>query len=163
MRLRLADAATARRQAVWIAAIEPWRGLGYGAAGLGRWLARGGRAGRVIVAEEGGLVVGIVVVSPEVLLGDFVALVAVRPEAAGRGIGRRLVDRVARRTFAQRRWLYTSSDAGNVAAGRFWRALGFVRVGRLPDLVRPGRTEILWRLGRPASAARPGRRQAGGA
>ena len=56
----------------------------------------------------------------------------------------------ADRVFADARWLFTSSDGDNRAAARFYRALGFQRVGRLPDLVAPGRTEILWRKGRPA-------------
>ena len=38
------------RQAAWIAGIEPWRGLGYRAAPLGRYLARLARAGEVWVA-----------------------------------------------------------------------------------------------------------------
>jgi GNAT superfamily N-acetyltransferase len=107
------------------------------------------------------------VVQPEVLLGDFIALLAVRSEVAGQGIGRLLVERSARATFARRRWLYTSSDAGNRTAAAFYRALGFARVARLPDLVRPGRTEILWRRARPSPAAAaaepPAGRRAGGA
>jgi ribosomal protein S18 acetylase RimI-like enzyme len=145
VRVRKAEPAAARRQASWIVAIEPWRGLAYQPAPLGRWLARSARAGRVLAALEDQQMVGVVVVQPEVLLGDFIALLAVRPEAAGRGVGRLLVERVARATFTRRRWLYTSSDAGNRAAAGFYRALGFSRVARLPDLVRTGRTEILWR------------------
>jgi ribosomal protein S18 acetylase RimI-like enzyme len=88
------------------------------------------------------------VAQPDVLLGTFIALLAVKPGAAGQGVGRALVAHVARQTFARRRWLYTSSDARNRAAARFYRRLGFSRVGRLDDLVAPGRTEILWRRGR---------------
>lgn len=159
MRVVRASAALARRQATWIAALEPWRGLGYRAAGLARWLARMARAGDVVVAVEGAgrTVVGIAVARPDVLLGDFIALLAVRPATAGRGIGRALVERIAARTFRDRRWLYTSSDARNLAAARFYRRLGFTRVGRLPDLVAAGRTELLWRRGR--SPARAGARR----
>jgi ribosomal protein S18 acetylase RimI-like enzyme len=149
LRVRKAEPAAARRQASWIVAIEPWRSLGYQAGPLGRWLARSARTGRAWLAVEGREPVAIVVVQPEVLLGDFIALLAVRPEAAGQGIGRSLVDDVARRTFARRRWLYASSDSSNRPAAAFYRKLGFARVGRLPDLVRPGRTEILWRLPPP--------------
>jgi ribosomal protein S18 acetylase RimI-like enzyme len=147
VRVRKADPAPARRQADWIVGIDPWRGLGYQPAPLGRWLARSARAGRVLAAVQGEIV-GLIVVQPEVLLGDFIALLAVRPDAAGQGIGRRLVEQVARKTFAKRRWLYTSSDAGNRPAAAFYRKLGFARVARLPDLVRDGRTEILWRRAR---------------
>lgn len=147
MRIRKAEPALARRQAAWIAGIDPWRSMGYQAAPLGRWLARLARVGQVQVI--GASVDGIVVVQPDVLLGSFIALLAVRPEAAGAGVGRALVEQVAGQVFRERRWLYTSSDAGNRAAARFYRKLGFSRVARLPDMVRAGRTEVLWRLARP--------------
>ena len=145
MRIRKASPAEARRQADWIAASEPWRGLGYEAETLGRWLARVARQGRVRAAVAEGAVAGVMVLQPEFLLGPFIALLAVRPEAAGQGIGRALV--AAGERAAPGRWLYTSSDASNRAAARFYARLGFTRVGRLPGLIRPGRTEILWRKG----------------
>jgi ribosomal protein S18 acetylase RimI-like enzyme len=132
---------------VWIAAIEPWLSLGYSAAGLARWLGQSARAGQVLVT--GTPVQGIIVVQPQVLLGDFIALLAVRPEAAGRGLGRALVDHVAARTFRTRRWLYVSSDHANGPAARFYAKVGFHKVARLPDLVRDGRAELLWRKRRP--------------
>lgn len=148
MIVRPARGTEPRRQAAWIAAMEPWRSLGYRADRLAAWLGRCGRRGWVTVAVHAGKIVGLTVVQPDVLLGDFLALLVVRPEAAGQGVGRRLVDRVAARTARRRRWLYTSSDAANRAAAAFYRKLGFTRVGRLPDLVAKGRTEVLWR--RPA-------------
>jgi GNAT superfamily N-acetyltransferase len=147
MRVRRAEPAEARKQARWIVAIEPWRSLGYSEKGLGRWLGRCARDGRVWVGL-GREVEAIVVVQPDVLLGDFIALLAVRPEAAGGGRGRALVQSVEARTFRRRRWLYVSSDATNTAAARFYRQVGFVRVARLAGLVRPGRVEILWRKSR---------------
>jgi ribosomal protein S18 acetylase RimI-like enzyme len=149
VRVLLADGHLAKRQATWIVALEPWLSLGYEDLRLGQWLATAGRLGRVLVVASGARVVGIIVVQPEFLLGTFIALLAVRPEAAGQGVGRKLVEHVARRTFARRRWLYVSSDTANRAAGNFYKKLGFQRVGKLPDLVRPGRTEILWRRARP--------------
>jgi ribosomal protein S18 acetylase RimI-like enzyme len=88
------------------------------------------------------------VFQPDFLLGAFVALLAVKPAAAGRGVGRRLMGRSERMAFARKRWLWVSSDSDNRQAARFYRKLGFVRVARLPDLIRDGRTEILWRKGR---------------
>jgi ribosomal protein S18 acetylase RimI-like enzyme len=149
MRIRRALPSEARRQADWIAAIDPWRGMGYRPAALGRWLVRSARRELVFVAATGTELQGILVLQPEVLLGRFIALLAVVPAGAGRGVGRALVADAARRTSrAGARWLYSSSDAGNRAAAAFYRRLGFTRVGRLPDMVRPDRIEILWR--RPA-------------
>jgi ribosomal protein S18 acetylase RimI-like enzyme len=147
-------AALARAQASWIAGIEPWRGLGYEADALGRYLARKARARAVWIARTTprGAPLAIAVVDDGVLLGSFVALLAVRPEASGQGLGRALMDHLAARTFATRRWLYVSCDGNNRAALRFYRRLGFSRVGHLPDLVRPGHVELLLRKGGGGSA-----------
>jgi ribosomal protein S18 acetylase RimI-like enzyme len=141
-----ATPAVARKQADWIVGIEPWKGLSYRAAPLGRYLARLAGAGDVWIARRrGGAPAGIIVATDGFLLGGFIALLAVRPEASGQGLGGRLVAHVEARVFARRRWLFVSCDAGNRAALRFYRRQGFARVGRLPDLVRPGRIELLLR------------------
>jgi len=146
----LDSALVAGRQGSWIAGMQPWLGLGYNAAVLRRFLRREAAAGHVWMASQAGSArpLGVLVLQPGVLLGDFVALLAVRPEAARRGIGRALMARAESQAFVGRRWLYVSADAANRAALRFYRDLGFVRVGRLPDLVREGQTEILLRKGR---------------
>ncbi len=159
IRVASASAAVAGRQGSWIAAMEPWRGLGYGAAGLAKFLRRSAGAGQVWVATSTatatttgmtkGSTTGVLVLQPGILLGNFVALLAVRPEAAGKGIGRALIAHAQTQTFADRRWLFVSADANNRSALGFYRKLGFTRVGRLPDLVQVGRTEILLRKGRP--------------
>ena len=149
-RISVATPALARAQAAWIAAIEPWRGLGYTAAGLARYLARRAGARGVLVARDGRSAPrGLAVLDDGVLLGGFIALLAVRPEAAGHGVGTALVEHIGARVARKRRWLYVSADGNNGAALRFYRRLGFERVGRLPDLVRSGRVEILLR--RPAA------------
>jgi ribosomal protein S18 acetylase RimI-like enzyme len=61
------------------------------------------------------------------------------------------VERVEKATFSKRRWLYVSSDSANLLAARFYKKLGFARVARLPELIRAGRTEILWRKQRESS------------
>jgi ribosomal protein S18 acetylase RimI-like enzyme len=157
VRISRSAAALARAQGSWIAALEPWRGLGYRADALGRYLARKARARSVWIARTAakGPPLAIAVVDDGVLLGGFIALLAVRPASSGHGLGRALVEHVAARTFASRRWLYVSCDGNNAAALRFYRKLGFSRVGRLPDLVRQGRTEILLRKSAPSSIDTP--------
>lgn len=149
MRIRRVEPAIARRQAEWIVAIEPWLSMGFRAAPLGRWLSRRARAGCVLAAAHERAVLGILVFQPDFLLGTFIALLAVRPQAAGQGVGRNLVERVQHATFAHRRWLYVSSDSSNLPAARFYKKLGFARLARLPGLVCEGRVEILWRKKRP--------------
>jgi ribosomal protein S18 acetylase RimI-like enzyme len=150
-----ASAALARTQAAWIAAMEPWRGLGYQPSALGRWLARAAGQGQVWIARARAgsrrqqPVQGIIVAQEGFLLGTFVALLAVRPEQSGRGVGRALVQHLAARTFARRRWLYVSYDSSNRPARHFYRRLGFARVGALPDLIKAGHVELLLRKERP--------------
>jgi len=157
-RISLASPALARAQGAWIAAMEPWRGLGYSAAGLGRYLARKARTRGVLVTRPGprAAPVALAVVDDGVLLGGFIALLAVKPEAAGQGLGGALVDDVRRRVGRKRRWLYVSCDGNNQTARRFYRRLGFLRVGNLPDLIQPGRIEILFR--KPTAESGPGRK-----
>jgi ribosomal protein S18 acetylase RimI-like enzyme len=158
-----ATPAVARAQASWIAAIQPWRGLGYRAAPLGRYLARlAGHAppGGVWIARgpgRRGAVAGIVAATDGFLLGGFIGILAVRSEASGQGIGGALVDVVQGRVFETRRWLFVSCDAENRAALRFYRRMGFARVGRLPDLVASGRIELLLRKSAGARAASRGK------
>jgi ribosomal protein S18 acetylase RimI-like enzyme len=149
MRIRRPDPAMAGRQAEWIVAMEPWLSLGYQRANLGRYLRRMARAKQVLVAEDKGQILGILVHQPDFLLGRFIALLAVRPETGGRGFGRALVEGIEKETFKTRRWLYVSSDSANLPAARFYKKLGFSRAARLPGLIRDGRTEILWRKARP--------------
>jgi len=151
MEIIRATPALARAQSSWIVGIQPWRGLGYEAAPLGRYLARMAKEREVWVARGAGRgagPLGLVVVQDGFLLGGFVSLLAVTPEASGRGVGRALMEHVAARVFKSRAWLFVSCDAQNPLALTFYRKLGFQRVGRLPDLIRPKRVEILLRKGR---------------
>jgi ribosomal protein S18 acetylase RimI-like enzyme len=147
MRIHRPELRQASRQSAWIVAMEPWRSLGYQGRPLGRYLRRMAMSGQALVAEEGGRVLGIVVFQPDFLLGLFVALLAVRPEAAGCGLGRALMAKVEGLAFPKKRWLWVSCDGENRAAARFYRKLGFLRMARLPALIRDGRTEVLWRKG----------------
>ena len=145
-----ATPALAGRQGAWVAALEPWKSLGYDGRGLSRFLRRVAVGGGVLVATAGAApgrrarVAGVLALQEGVLLGNFVSLLAVRPEAAGQGLGRALMAAAEART-PPRRWLFVSADAGNRDALGFYRKLGFARVGRLPDLLRPGRVELLLR------------------
>ena len=157
MEIIRATPALARAQSTWIIGIEPWRSLGYAAMPLGRYLARMAREREVSIARgpgRRGEPAGIVVVQDGFLLGGFVSLLAVRPEARGKGIGQALMEHVAAQVFRSRAWLFVSCDAANARALSFYRKLGFTRVGRLPDLVKPKRVELLLRKGRPPAAPR---------
>ncbi len=158
-RIAIPSASVARAQAAWIAAIEPWRGLGYRRVALARYLGSKARARRVWVARASarGGPVGLIVADDGFLLGGLITLLAVRPGSAGQGVGRALLEHVAAVTFGTRRWLFVSCDGNNGRALRFYRKSGFSRVGRLPDLVARGRVEILLRRAAPPRGAESGR------
>jgi ribosomal protein S18 acetylase RimI-like enzyme len=150
MTIKRPSPGVARRQATWIVAMDPWKAMGYAAAPLGKYLYRKAKAGEVRTVVAGGEVCALMVLQPDFLLGSFIALLAVRPEAAGKGLGRALLGRAEKEAFAARRWLYVSSDSQNSGAARFYRKAGFRRTATLPDLVRDGRVEWLWRKRRPS-------------
>ena len=104
------------------------------------------RAGEVWVAARAagrarsGRVLAVVVVTDGFLLGGFIALLAVRPEASRAGAGQPpwspiVADARLRQAALAVRLLRRRN---NRAALRFYRRLGFARVGRLPDLVSAG-------------------------
>jgi ribosomal protein S18 acetylase RimI-like enzyme len=153
MEIIRATSALARAQSTWIVGLEPWRGLGYSAAPLGKYLGRMAREREVWIARGDGrrgsrAPLGLVVVQDGFLLGAFVSLLAVPPEASGQGVGRALMEHVAATVFKTRPWLFVSCDSANPRALSFYRKLGFQRVGRLPDLIKPKRVELLLRKGR---------------
>jgi ribosomal protein S18 acetylase RimI-like enzyme len=151
MQIFRATPALARAQAEWIVGIEPWKSLGYSAAPLGRYLGRMAKERDVWLARpekadgRSSPPLGLVVVQDGFLLGGFVSLLAVRPDASGHGVGRGLMEHVAAQVFRDRAWLFVSCDSANAGALRFYKKLGFTRVGRLPDLIKPGRVELLLR------------------
>ena len=149
------------RQAAWIAGIEPWRGLGYRAAPLGRYLARLARTGDVWVARarRPGAHGAAARRSPSssrrmgfCWAGSSPCSRSSRRERAGPRAAAGRARRGAR-LRPRRRWLFVSCDADNRAALRFYRRLGFARVGRLPDLVRAAAIELLLRKPIAADAA----------
>ena len=75
----------------------------------------------------------------------YVRLIAVAPEALGRGIGSLLMERVECAASAHGDDLFLLVTSTNVAAQRFYARRGFTPVGRLHDYVVPGVDELLMR------------------
>ena len=130
--------------AVSLAALEPWRSLGFTVAGLEAYLRRDDPALRRVVAERAGAVAGVLALRAPWLRGPTIELLAVLPEAQGGGVGRALVEwAVANAGGAANLWACVS--AFNAPARAFWARTGFVEAATLPDLIRPGFDEILLR------------------
>lgn len=128
-----------------IAAIDPWRRLAIPLDRLARQFepAEGVDVRLVTLANEP---VGALVVRRNWLLGPYLQHLSVLPEAQGRGAGRKalaLLDAIAVADGQLNVWLCVS--AFNTHATAFYRRHGFTEVADLPDLVRPGESEILMR------------------
>jgi ribosomal protein S18 acetylase RimI-like enzyme len=138
-----------------IAGIDPWHRLAIAPDRLARQFApRDGVEIRLVTLAEApapdalaqNAPVGAVVIRRDWLLGPYLQHLSVLPEAQGHGAGRAalaLLDHLARADGHRNAWLCVS--AFNERALTFYRRHGFTAAAHLPDLVRPGDSEILMR------------------
>jgi ribosomal protein S18 acetylase RimI-like enzyme len=75
----------------------------------------------------------------------YLRLLVVAPEATGRGIGGALLEAVETRAAPTAGDLFLLVTHDNAAAQRFYARRGYAEVGRLPDYVADGITEIVLR------------------
>jgi ribosomal-protein-alanine N-acetyltransferase len=110
---------------------------------------RGALAGgtHVRVAEQDGRVIGFI---EYVLRGTFghsgyVRALGVAPEAQGRGVGGSLMDTAEGEIFCHGPNVFLLVSAGNAGAQRFYERRGYRRIGEIPDYLRAGLTEFIYR------------------
>ncbi len=113
-------------------------------------------AAELAVAHHGGRVVGFIWFY---LRGTFhhsgyVRWVAVAPQAQGRGVGRRLMQYAEDRIFRAGPNVFLMVADFNEQAQRFYEALGYRLVGKVPDYILPGIGEHVYRKTRGAIASR---------
>lgn len=134
------------RLAAAIAAIEPWSVMNYPAERLAAFLAmKDAGVSRYVVAVDG-IECGVVSVRYPWLKGPYLELLALLPEAQGKGIGSAIMtwlERTAVRREARNIWVCASSF--NARALRFYARHGYERAANLPGLVADGYEEILLR------------------
>jgi len=99
------------------------------------------------VAEAGGRLVGFIVYQ---LRGTFdhsgyVRAVGVAAGVQGRGVGAQLMDAAEHDILAHGPNVFLLTWARNDAAARFYERRGYERIGEIPNYVRPGITELLYR------------------
>ena len=117
-------------------------------ASLERALSAGVEAGdAVLVAEANGRLRGFAWWSPRGAFArsPYLRLLVVAPAAVGRGVGSALMDAFEAAAFATAADVFLLVTHNNDAAQRFYLQRGYVEVGRLPDYVRPGITEVVLR------------------
>jgi len=144
-RLRPLAEGEAARLGALCAGIDPYRRLGQSADALSGYLNRQDPTLFRFAIETSSGLVGVVAVRSPWLRGPFLEMLALLPEARGRGLGRQTVDWVTAqsRLLASNLWT-TVSDFNDTARG-FYAHLGFAEVSELPGLIAEGTTEILLR------------------
>ncbi len=113
-------------------------------------------AAELAVARHGSRVVGFIWFH---LRGTFhhsgyVRWIAVAPEARDRGVGRRLMRYAEQRIFKAGPNVFLMVSDFNEQAQRFYEALGYRLVGKVPDYIVPGIGEHVYRKTRGAIASR---------
>lgn len=78
-------------------------------------------------------------------IGGYLKLIAVCRNAQGKGIGSLLLSASERLVLAHSRDLFLLASDFNEAAHTFYLRHGYSHVGSLPDFVRPGITEFIFR------------------
>ena len=124
---------------------EPWIRLGYDTRTWESILSLPLRGRESHVMERGGKPVGIALVKPRFLAGDYLEVLAVREDERGRGIGGRLLDHVEETAFDRGRNLFVCVSDFNPRARAFYARHGYVEIGPIPDLLVRGSAEILMR------------------
>lgn len=122
-------------------------------ASLERALAAGIGAGDlVLAAESDARLQGFAWWAPRGAFArsPYLRLLVVAHDAVGRGTGSALMDAFEQAAFATAADAFALVTHDNAAALRFYRRRGYAEVGRLPDYVRPGITEVVLRKRRPA-------------
>ncbi|MCR6629906.1 MAG: GNAT family N-acetyltransferase [Magnetospirillum sp.] len=125
-----------------LAAMDPWRTLGFTAAGLAAYLGHEDAALTRMVVERDGVAAAVVALRRPWLRGPYIELLGVLPAAQGGGIGRQLVDWAAVQGGGN---LWACVSAFNAPARAFYARAGFAEVAVLPDLVAVGQDEVLLR------------------
>lgn len=134
-----------------VSASEPWLTLGEG-VDFRRFIslkqAYVSMTGSGVHAEPAGFI--IFTPEPVFARGGYLRAIGVDSHARRNGVGRSLVSFAERETARRCPNFYLCVSSFNRQARSFYRKLGYVPVGKLPDLLMPGATEyIYWKRLRP--------------
>jgi ribosomal protein S18 acetylase RimI-like enzyme len=97
------------------------------------------------VATEDKEIVGFVLLDVRGPFRGYIHLLCVMPEWRNRGIGERLIRHVEQRVFREHPNVFLCVSSFNRAAQRFYKRMGFKRVGAIPNYIVAGHSEYLMR------------------
>jgi [ribosomal protein S18]-alanine N-acetyltransferase len=97
------------------------------------------------VATEGAAIAGYITLDVRGPFRGYIHLLCVMPEWRNRGVGALLIKHVEERVFREHPNVFLCVSSFNRAAQRFYKRMGFGRVGTLPDYIIKGHSEHLMR------------------
>jgi diamine N-acetyltransferase len=128
-----------------LAAMDPWRTLGYRAEALTRYLLRQDPGLQRYAVEADTRLEGVVCTRYPWLCGPYLELLALLPTSQGRGLGQQILLWLEQQTRATANNLWTTVSSFNLRARSFYLRCGYVEIAPLANLVRIGYDEILLR------------------
>jgi ribosomal-protein-alanine N-acetyltransferase len=99
----------------------------------------------VYVATQGKEIVGFVLLDVRGPFRGYIHLLCVMPEWRNYGVGALLIKYVEQRVFREHPNVFLCVSSFNRAAQRFYKRMGFKRVGTIPDYIVNGHSEHLMR------------------
>ena len=120
---------------------EPWKSLREG-IDFARYVSLKQASVCIIGRETAGFVV--FTAEPVFARGGYLRAIGVAPARRGQGIGRRLMSFAETATARSSPNLYLCVSSFNRKAQRFYKALGYIRVGAVPGLIAPGTSEYIY-------------------
>jgi GNAT superfamily N-acetyltransferase len=138
-----------------LAAMDPWKRLGYGATALNRYLAGPDPGLKRFTVGEADEQRAVVCMRYPWLRGPYLELLAVFPSAQGQGVGKSILAWIEEQARLHSKNLWTMTSEFNLRARAFYQAVGFVEIAPLPDLVAEGYNEILLRKTLTAQILKP--------
>ncbi len=147
--LRPMEPADIPRIAEWMADDDLWRRYRLSPEAIAADFERGlDRGDLLLVADADMPARGFAWCLLKGMFGSFPYLkrFGVDPAVAGKGLGRLLLDSLERELLdRQHRDLFLLVSDFNIDAQRFYQRHGYREIGRVPELVLPGVTEVLFR------------------
>lgn len=128
-----------------LSGIDPWLTLGYSPSALAGYLSRDDPALHRFLVRVKGVPAGVMAIRHPWLRGPYIELLGLAPEFQGIGIGGELLRWAEAEAAAVSGNLWVAVSETNERARFFYGNAGFVPVGRLEGLVRPGMDEWLLR------------------
>jgi [ribosomal protein S18]-alanine N-acetyltransferase len=121
---------------------EPWKTLGEGID-----FAHAIKSKQAHICKRGKATAGFVIFTPEPVFarGGYLRAIGVAPAMQGQGVGKKLMSFAEQMTARRAPNLYLCVSSFNRKAQAFYKNLRYVRIGAIPDLILPGKSEYIYR------------------